>query len=106
MTPQEAWRLLTVDSAFSGRPVDKPTAVAWAEVLPYVSLADATAALKAYYAVEKKWMMPAHVTDYVRGQAKALESSTMSPERIDCHREGRVHRWLTDDTCMLCTMRR
>lgn len=106
MVPQEAWQLLVLDSTFTGRTVDKPTAIAWAEVLGDVSLEDASEALKAYYATERRWIMPADINNHAKAKAKAIMPTTMSPEHRDCTKLGRPsHMWARDSpTCLLCTV--
>ena len=81
MDTREAFQLLTLASVFDGRTVDKETATVWAEVLADVPLADATAAMKAHYKDEAKWMMPAHVVQRVKQGRRAIEGGTMSPRR-------------------------
>ena len=108
MTPQEAWQLLALDSAFTGRTVDRPTATIWAEVLGDVTLADASEALKAYYASNGKWMMPADITGFVKSKTRKALPATMSPEHKDCTQLGRpAHTWVDDSpTCLFCTVER
>ena len=102
MDTREAFQLLTLASVFDGRTVDKETATVWAEVLADVPLADATAAMKAHYKDEAKWMMPAHVVQRVKQSRRAIEGGTMSPRREDCGQ----HRFLDDGTCMKCEVRK
>lgn len=105
MTPQEAWQLLVLDSTFTGRTVDKMTAITWAEILANVSIADATAALKDYYTTERKWIMPVDIIDRVKAKAKALLPTTMSPEYRDCTQQGRAaHSWMPSGMCVFCTV--
>lgn len=103
MTPKEAWQLLVLDSAFTGRAVDKPTATVWAEVLADVSLTDASEAVKAYYATETKWLMPGHITGFVRERRQKALPQTMSPEGKDCTKLGRPsHQWMDSGYCLYC----
>lgn len=71
MTPAEAAVVLALAAAFDGRDVtSKAAALAWAEVLPDVTLEQGKAAVLTWYATERRWIMPADVRAYVDRRAR------------------------------------
>ena len=71
--------LLTVVSAYDGRPPSEAQVAAWREAgdRAHWSRAEAIDAVHAHFAESTNWIMPAHVTAIIRAERRA------APRRID-----------------------
>lgn len=67
--------------AFDNRNVGPETMTAWQEVLEPHTLADALAAVSAYYRTNTAWIMPAHIVERVR----EVEQDRTRQFRNGCH---------------------
>jgi hypothetical protein len=66
MIESEAAVVLTKCAAFDNRTIGPQQAIAWAQALPDVKLADALAAVVRHYRSSTEWCKPFHVTALVR----------------------------------------
>lgn len=103
MNRQQVAQLLTLASLIDNRTVTDEACLMWHEVIGHLDYDLAVDALQAHYAGSTAWLLPAHLTGYVRASRLAALPSTMSPEVDECA-PGR-HRRLPGGTCMFCTHR-
>lgn len=105
LTPSEVHQILTKAAVFDGRTVGLGDTAAWHEVAQaqrWTSLPLALAAVTEYYGRpakqgERLWLMPGHVTDYVRVQARqpapageVLAIGASAPTATESHRAAQL----------------
>lgn len=108
MTPSETAKVLAKASAFDQRTIGHADAMAWAEALDDVALADALEAVTRHYRESEHRVMPAHVRRHVeqirRERARLALTSTATGAVCDHGQVGGAD--LHPDTgwpwCPLC----
>lgn len=80
VTPGDAARLLALAAAYDRRTIGEADAVAWADVLADLDVADCAQAIREHYTISTDWIMPAHVRRIVR--RLRAERITRDPEDV------------------------
>lgn len=81
MNLEETSALLAKIQSFDNRKVDEAVIISWHEIMAPHSLPDCWAAVRDYYRISDKWIMPSHVIERVR----EVEKGRINKLRYDLH---------------------
>lgn len=87
MTPADAAELLAIAAAFDRRKIGKADAIAWADALSGLEVADCAEAVRAHFRESTDYLMPVHVRQGVRKiraeRIRTASSALLEPVDVD-----------------------